>query len=89
MKEISIGDAQQMLFDMFSKDSIGDRVYEFAQDLFFMYVFKIEAKTRIMDSDGNRCESCDGDGSAWYDDVEEDFFQEVYDKARAFLNSQE
>ena len=85
MKEIEIWEAEQKMRDMLESESMGDRIYEFAQDLFQRYIGVIEASNRIVDADGFYCEGDCHDGVAWYDDIQEEFYQAVYDRMIDFL----
>lgn len=86
-----VENAEQMMRDMLSKESMGDRVYEFAQKLFHSYINVIEAGHRIVDDEGEFCGDSDDchDGVAWYDDIQEEFFQAVYDRIKDFLENGE
>jgi len=86
---LSVGDAEQMMRDLLSKESMGDRVYEFAQNLFQRYINVIHAGHRIANIDGVFEDDNDHGGEAWYDGIQEEFFQAVYDRMSDFLNNRE
>lgn len=87
---LCVDDAEQMMREMLAKESMGDRVYEFAQVLFHRYINVIEAGHRICDAEGPYGDSEDcHDGVAWYDDIQEEFFQSVYDRLLNFLKNGE
>ena len=77
-KPISAEEAREKLLSILDKEDFGDRVYEFAQSLFQSGINVIETKNAISDEDPH------GD-MMWYDDVQEEFYQKVYDKTLAFL----
>lgn len=80
MAQLTVEQAQRELFSMLNAEDMGDRIYEFAQDLFERYVNLIECADKI---DTDTLES----DEAWYDDAREEFFQAVYDKATIFLTN--
>lgn len=77
---ITIGQAQAKMFALLNVEQMGDRVYEFAQDLFQKYIAFIEKSYKI---DGVE-EYLDID-EEWYDEIQEEFYQAVYDKINDFL----
>lgn len=77
-RPISAEEAQEKLLSSLDKEDFGDRVYEFAQNLFQSGINVIETKNTISDEDPQG-------GMMWYDDVQEEFYQKVYDKTLAFL----
>ena len=84
-KKIYDFEAQSMLLGSLDKENFGDRVYEFAQDLFQSGINVIESNNEIRDIDGNLADSEHSNEDMWYDDVQEEFFQKVYDKLTKFL----
>ena len=77
-RPISTEEAREKLLSSLDKEDFGDRVYEFAQNLFQNGINVIETKNAISDDDPH-------DDVMWYDDVQEEFYQKVYDKTLAFL----
>lgn len=82
MAQLTIEQAQRELFSMLNAEDMGDRIYEFAQNLFERYVNLIECADKI---DTDMLES----DEAWYDDAREEFFQAVYDRAKNFLTNED
>lgn len=81
MAKISIEQAESMVFDLLNKEDLGDRIYEFAQELFQRYIRQISERYSIENPDVlDRHEE-------WYDGVYEDFHQEVYAKMIDFLTA--
>ena len=87
-EKINIYQAQEMLLQTLDKHDFGDRVYEFAQEQFQNGIAVLEQKYDITDVDGKVIED-DGSGEEWYDDVQEQFYQKVYDKTLDFLQNGE
>lgn len=86
MKEsINEFQAQSLLLDNLDKEDFGDRVYEFAQNLFQSGINVIESNHEIRDINGELADSEHSNEVMWYDDVQEEFFQKVYDKLTEFL----
>ena len=83
---LSVDDAQVQLLNSIDKEDFGDRVYEFAQNLFQSGINVIETKNIIRDSDGRLADYEHSNEVMWYDDVQEEFFQKVYDKTLEFLS---
>lgn len=84
MKQQKTSDeACQMMFDTLDNECMGDRVYEFAQELFDGYIHWIEDHVEISDKD------VFDSGEEWYDEIREEFFQAVYDRMLDFLKSGE
>jgi len=81
MDKISIESAEQMMYMLLDKEDMGDRIYEFAQELYQRYIRKIEDAFKVERPD---CMSRDEE---WYDGIYEDFFQEVYAKMIEFLTA--
>lgn len=81
MDKISIESAEQMMYMLLDKEDMGDRIYEFAQELYQRYIRKIEDEFKVERPD---CMSRDEE---WYDGIYEDFFQEVYAKMIEFLTA--
>ena len=81
MDKISIESAEQMMYMLLDKEDMGDRIYEFAQELYQRYIRKIEEEFKVERPD---CMSRDEE---WYDGIYEDFFQEVYAKMIEFLTA--
>ena len=82
-KKITIEQAEVMLTDMLEKISMGDKVYEFAQNLFDAFVNVVETSNEIVDNDTLNS------GEMWYDEIRDDFFQMVYDKITNFMKKGE
>ena len=85
-KKINEFEAQSMLLANLDKEDFGDRVYEFAQNLFQSGINVIESNNEIRDIDGNLADYEHSNEVMWYDDVQEEFFQKVYDKTLEFLS---
>lgn len=83
-KKITIEDAQRAMYEKLEKVSMGDKVYEFAQDIFQGFINMIETENEIKDAE-ERLES----DQEWYDEIQEDFYQTVYDKLTDFLKNGE
>lgn len=79
MDKISIESAEQMMYMLLDKEDMGDRIYEFAQELYQRYIRKIEDEFKVERPDWTDVE--------WYDGIYEDFFQEVYAKMIEFLTA--
>lgn len=79
MAKISIEQAEQMMFDSLAKEDMGDRIWEFAQELYQKYIRQIEEKHTVVNKD-----VLDRD-EEWYDGIYEEFFQEVYERMINFL----
>lgn len=77
--KLTIEQAQYCMFDRLKKADLGDRVYEFAQNIFQRFINFIETGAEIKDKE--RLDS----GEAWYDEIQEEFYQAVYDKLTEFL----
>lgn len=77
--KITIEQAQKCMFELLKKADLGDRVYEFAQNVFQGFINFIETGAEIKDK-----EKLDS-GEAWYDEIQEEFYQAVYDKLTEFL----
>ena len=83
MARITIEEAEQKMFDLLNAEDMGDRIYEFAQELFQRYINVIESGNTITNKDVlDRYEE-------WYDGVQEEFYQAVYDRATKFLTNGE
>ena len=80
-KKITSDEAVEMMFDTLNKESIEDRIYEFADDLFGLYIDRIEKENEITDNDEF------GNDEEWYDEIRDEFLECVYDKVRSFLKS--
>ena len=85
MNTIKEQNAQDKLFKLLESidmgDAVGDAVYEMAQSIFQKCIDDVESNGMVVDNDGNDYDS----GEAWYDDVQKDFFECVYEKLRNFL----
>lgn len=81
-QKITIEQAEWKLFDMLNAELMGDRIYEFAQELFYRYINVIET--------GNKIETdVLGRDEEWYDEVHDEFFQAVYDRINKFMKEGE
>lgn len=91
MKEkINIYNAQELLMQSLDKKDFGDRVYEFAQEQYQNAIAVIEQKYDITDVDGQVITEEDSHGEQeWYDEVQEMFYQKVYDRTLEFLTQGE
>ena len=78
-KKITIDDARYEMFSMLRHMDFGDKVYEFAQDIFQGCINVIETGNKITDND-----TLDRD-EEWYDEIQDEFYQEVYNKLTEFL----
>lgn len=75
--------ASEMLFDKLSHyNELGDRVYELSQSLMDSFVNEINSRYTVVDFDGN---PYDGDEEEWFDELREDFFENVYEKLKGYL----
>ena len=83
MARITIEEAREDLFSQLRCESIGDRIYEFAQELFQRYINLIECADEVTGLDVL------DSGEEWYDGVQEEFYQAVYDRATKFLTNGE
>ena len=65
-----------------------DRIYEFAQDLFYTYKDRIERDFQMVDTDGNIYDDngTSTDGECWYDEYRDDFMFDVYHKLKETLD---
>ncbi len=81
---LTIEQAEQKMFDMLKAEQMGDRIYEFAQELYQRYINVIETGTEIEGKD----EYLDSD-EEWYDEIHDEFFQTVYDRIRKFMKEGE
>ena len=81
---MTIEQAEQKMFDMLKAEQMGDRIYEFAQELYQRYINVIETGTEIEGKD----EYLDSD-EEWYDEIHDEFFQTVYDRIRKFMKEGE
>ena len=81
MNTIKEQNAQDKLFKLLERIDMGDAVYEMAQSIFQKCIDDVESNGMVVDNDGNDYDS----GEAWYDDVQEDFFECVYEKLKKFL----
>lgn len=79
MDKISIESAEQMMYMLLDKEDMGDRIYEFAQELYQRYIRLIEDNFKV------ECPDCMSRDEEWYDGIYEDFHQEVYAKMIEFL----
>ena len=78
-ERIDIEQAEQKMFELLKKEQMGDRIYEFAQDLYQRYINVLETKYNITNKD-----VLDRD-EEWYDNVHDEFFQGVYNRMLGFL----
>ena len=83
-KKITIDDARYEMFRMLRQKDMGDDIYELAQRIFQGCINVIETGNEITDKD----EDLDRD-EEWYDAIQEVFYQEVYAKAKNFLEGRE
>lgn len=81
-KQITIADAEQMMFDTLEEMDLGDKIYEFAQDLYQGHIQYIEDNYEVDESDL-------GSGERWYDAIYEEFYQAVYDAMVKFLTGRQ
>lgn len=81
-KKMTIDDARYKMFKMLREKDMGDDIYELAQRIFQGCINVIETGNEITDND-----TLDRD-EEWYDAIQEDFYQEVYAKAKNFLDGQ-
>jgi hypothetical protein len=79
-RKITIDEAQALMYNSLNVVDFGDKVYELAQDIFQGFINVIETKCEIEGVE----EYLDSD-QAWYDEIQEDFYQQVYDKLTEFL----
>ena len=79
MDKITVYEAQKKVYELLNNEYLGDRVYEFAQELFDKYINWIELKNEIIDKDAL------DSSEAWYDEIQEDFFESVYEKLIDYL----
>lgn len=79
-KKITIDDARYEMFKMLRNKDMGDTVYEVAQNIFQGCINVIETGNEITDED----EWLDIN-EEWYDAIQEEFYQEVYNKLTDFL----
>jgi hypothetical protein len=77
--KLTIEQAQHAMFELLKKADLGDRVYEFAQGIFQGFINFLETGAEIKDKE--RLDS----GEEWYDGIQEEFYQAVYDKLTEFL----
>lgn len=82
MDKISIESAEQMMYMLLDKEDMGDRIYEFAQELYQRYIRKIEENFEVDESNLDINER-------WYDAIYEEFFQAVYDEMVKFLTARQ
>lgn len=82
-KKISIEQAENLMLDKLAKEDMGERIYDFAQELYQQYIREIEDKYRVENPNVlDRYEK-------WYDGIYEEFFQTVYDTALSYLSKRE
>lgn len=79
-QKITTAGAEQKMFALLAREDMGDRIYEFAQELYRRYIEFIQYS---YDIEG----ATDEDDVAWYDGIYEDFHQEVYAKMIEFLTA--
>lgn len=72
------------MFWLLDKYDLWDAVYEFAQEVFQDCIKRIEDAFNITDID----RYLDTD-QEWYDEIQEEFYEAVYDKLAAFLTGEE
>ena len=82
-RKMTIDDARYEMFKMLREKDMGDDIYELAQKIFQGCINVIETNTEITDKE----EYLDRD-EEWYDAIQEEFYQGVYDKAKLFLDGQ-
>ena len=82
-QKISFEQAAVMLDKKLETLNVGDHVYGMVNDIFHNAVNEIEEKYTVVDDDGEAIEPALGE--AWYDEVDEDFRQDCYDKIKKFL----
>ena len=78
-QKITTAGAEQKMFALLALEDMGDRIYEFAQELYQRYIRQIEDEFKV--------ECPDWPDVEWYDGIYEDFFQEVYAKMIEFLTA--
>lgn len=79
---MTVEQAEQKMFDMLNAEQMGDRIYEFAQELYQRYINVIETGNKINTDVLDRYEE-------WYDGVHDEFFQAVYDRINKFMKEGE
>ena len=79
-RKISIDEAQALMYNSLNVVDFGDKAYELAQDIFQGFINVIETNCEIEGVE----EYLDPD-QEWYDEIQEDFYQQVYDKLTEFL----
>ena len=79
MDKITVYEAQKKVYELLYNEYLGDRVYEFAQNLFNKYINWVELKNEIIDKDVFES------SEEWYDEIREDFFETVYEKLIDYL----
>lgn len=82
-KKITIDEARSKMFTLLGKKSMGDAVYELAQDIFQSCINVIETNNEVIDND-----VLDRD-EEWYDEIQDEFYQQVYNKLIDFLKNGE
>lgn len=80
--KLTIEGAQKYMFDLLNKEDMGDRIYELAQDIFQGCINVVENNSVI-----EGVEEYLDTGQAWYDEIQEEFYQAVYDKMTDFLTA--
>ena len=82
MKKITTDEARSEMYRLLKKVDMGDKIYELAQDIFQGCINVIEINTEITDKD-EYLDSC----QEWYDEIQEDFYQTVYDMIQDFFDA--
>jgi hypothetical protein len=82
MAKIDVEQAENKMFELLAKEDMGDRIYEFAQDIFQSCINVVETNSEIDDRDLDSTEE-------WYDEIQDDFYQSVYEKMTEFLTSKD
>lgn len=81
MERLSIEQAEHKLFDLLYSESIEDRLYELAQDLFNRSVRKLEEEYEVED-----LEFLESDAE-WYDDSYDEFIRQAFGRMSDFLTA--
>jgi len=70
--------AVEMLLSFIDKENLGDRFYEFAQEVFQKAIASVEKEHIIVDVDG--IPYTEEDDEMWYDDTFKEFLEKLADK---------
>lgn len=80
--KLDISGAQKLMFELLDKVDMGDKIYELAQDIFQGCINVVETNSTI-----KGVEEYLDSGEEWYDEIQEEFYQKVYDKVKQFMGA--